>query len=346
MISLNIINFLINNNIATYRLEKKRKEPIKIRYEYKNYNKISNIFLYFFKWKDFINLYNKIPKENRHFYEIIDNNCKFFLDLDAKYEEIEKEKWNIWVEEIKYEMITIIYKLTQKNIEIIEFESLGNLNENKYSSHLIVKDFNLTMHQCDNLCKFIIKEMNIEKTKIIDNTIYNNWRSLRIQGCTKIDSKRIKQLKNINTDNIKIEGLVTNLENTISFNTFNVNFVFNNEIPKTIYYKNTNIYNNSFNIKKYRYTNKDVEFVKNNYIKLELFMNKWHNMTRNFITYKINNNIIMYKKFLPYNCNSCNRIHENQNPYIYVELDQIYFDCRRSNNKKVKITYIYNNLIY
>ena len=165
--------------------------------------------------------------------------------------------------------------------------------------------------------------MGLEKRKIIDNTIYNNWRSLRIQGCTKIDSKRIKQLKNINTDNIKIEGLVTNLENTISFNTFNVNFVFNNEIPKTIYYKNTNIYNNSFNIKKYRYTNKDVEFVKNNYIKLELFMNKWHNMTRNFITYKINNNIIMYKKFLPYNCNSCNRIHENQNPYIYVELDQI-----------------------
>ena len=114
MISLNIINFLINNNIATYRLEKKRKEPIKIRYEYKNYNKISNIFLYFFKWKDFINLYNKIPKENRHFYEIIDNNCKFFLDLDGKTDEIEKDKWDTWVSDIKREMTSIIYKLTNK----------------------------------------------------------------------------------------------------------------------------------------------------------------------------------------------------------------------------------------
>lgn len=345
MISLNIINFLIKQKIATYKLDKNRKEPIKIRYEYKINDKICNIFLYFSKWISFINLYNKIPTENRHFYEIIDNNCKFFLDLDAKSCDLEIEKWNIWVNEIKNKMTSIIYKLTNKNIKIIEFESLNNKDEEKYSSHLIVKDFNLTIKQCDSLCKLIMNEMSMEKNKIIDNTIYNNWRSLRIQGCTKINSKRIKYLKNNYTDNIKIEGLITNLENTISFDSFNISFIFNTKIVKNIENNNINIYNNSINNKKYRYTINDLEFVKKNIFKLEIFINKWHKTNNNFITYKINNNIIMYKKTKPYKCNICNRIHENQNPYIYVELNNIYFDCRRSIVKKNQITNIYKNFI-
>lgn len=187
--------------------------------------------------------------------------------------------------------------------------------------------------------------MDLEKRKIIDNTIYNNWRSLRIQGCTKINSKRIKYLKNVNTDYIKIEGLITNLENTILFDNFNIKSVFNNKIEKKIKNRNLNIYDNSINPKIYRYTINDLEFVKNNYTKLELFINKWHKTKNNFITYKINNNIIMYKKHDPYNCNICNRIHENQNPYIYIEYEHIYFDCRRSNMKKNKITNIYRDLI-
>lgn len=343
-----LIKILINNNIATYKLEKQRNEPIKIRYEYKNNNKVYNIFLYFFKWNDFINLYKAIPKENRHFYEIINNECKFFLDLDAKSDEIKKEKWDLYVEEIKNKLISIIYKLTKKHIEIIEFESLCNSNEKKYSSHLIVKNFKLTITQCDNLCKTIIKEIDIEKSRIIDNSIYNNWRSLRIQGCTKINSKRVKQLKLYKEQNIEIiniEGLITNLENTISFNTFDFNFMSDNRIITSINYKN--IYQNKSikNIKTYKYTNKDVDFIKSNYSKLELFINKWHNMNKNFITYKINNNIIMYRKILPYNCNICNRTHENQNPYIYMEVDEIYFNCRRTDKKIVKITHIYERYI-
>lgn len=125
-----ILNELINNNIATYKLDKSRKEIIKIRYEYMINNKISNIFIYFNKWEDFIKLYKNTSSENRHFYEIFDNECKFFLDLDGKYDEL-GNSWNKYIDDIKNCLIYELSKLSGNKNNIIEFESLFCNEEKK-----------------------------------------------------------------------------------------------------------------------------------------------------------------------------------------------------------------------
>jgi hypothetical protein len=345
-----IIKILLKNNIATYKLDKIRKEPIKIRYEYKSNNKINNIFLYFFKWNDFICLYDKIPKDKRHFYEIINEKCKFFLDLDGKMDQLEKNKWDIYVDDIKNKIVTIIYDLTEIKCNIIEYESLPFINENKYSSHLIINEFNLKIEQCKEICEIIMNKLDVEISKIIDNNIYNKWRSLRMEGCTKMGSERIKFLKSKNniiyTNYLNFDGFVTKLNNTISLDTFYIfskkyyisDAIFNNHI--NIEYINLNK-----NIKEHKINNNDIIFIKTNFKKLEFFINKWHNVSNNFYTYKINNNIVMYIKKLPYICNVCDRTHDNQNPYIYVRFSEIYFDCRRSNSKGIKVTDIFKNFV-
>lgn len=336
-----IIKSLINNNIASYRLDKFRKETVKIRYEYKYRNKINNLFLYFSKWSEFMNIYEKIPIEERHFYEIINNECKFFLDLDSKIDNMKKEEWNIYVNNIKKCLKSVIYEITGNKINIIEFESLIFPTEDKYSSHLIINEFRFNIEQCKRICNIIIDKLDTKTSKIIDNKIYNNWRSLRLQESTKIDSRRIKKLKidNQYIDTFNLDGLVTRIDDTISFNISLDNFYKSN--------KKTNIFDNFkfYNFNKhsdYIVNEEDVAFIKKNYNKLELFVNKFHNCQDVFVTHKIINNMIMYIKKAPYNCNVCNRTHENQNPYIYINHSEIYFNCRRS-NRSIKVTNYFKN---
>lgn len=334
-----ILNELINNNIATYKLDKSRKEIIKIRYEYMINNKISNIFIYFNKWEDFIKLYKNTSSENRHFYEIIDNECKFFLDLDGKYDEL-GNSWNKYIDDIKNCLIYELSKLSGNKINIIEFESLFCNEEKKLSSHIIVNDFRFNTEQCKIICENIINKLDKKVSKIIDNKVYNKWRSLKMQGSTKVGSKRVKMLKINNTyiENINLEGFVTNLENTNLFNFLNVI-----EKPITKKYNNKDFDISNKNLDKYKISINDIVFIKNNYKRLENFINIWHKTYDNFVTYKIINNMILYLKKHPYNCNICKRTHESQNPYIYVINHNIYFDCRRSDNKRVNISHYFNN---
>lgn len=350
------IQLLISNNYATFILDKNRKEPIKIRYEYKykNNNEVLNLFLYFFDWNTFIKFYSKIPDDHKHFYEIVQNECKFFLDLDAKTNEINMLEWYETINEINNKVKTIIYEITHKKPELIEFESLPTMNENKYSCHIIVSNIRLPINQCKFLCEIILDKINIEKRKIIDISVYNIWRSLRLEGSSKIGSKRIKRLKFNNEiiidNNINIKGLITNFEETIYINLLDNNFINSNfyfeKLENTKKYNLDNILNNNIfdRNKKYKYNDYDILFIKNDYKKIELFINSWHCKNENiFCTNKIINNMILYKRKKPSNCKICNRIHDKQNPYVFSKYGKLFFDCRRSESKPLDITYLYNN---
>lgn len=350
------IQLLISNNYATFILDKNRKEPIKIRYEYKykNNNEVLNLFLYFFDWNTFIKFYSKIPDDRKHFYEIVQNECKFFMDLDAKTDKINMVEWYESINEIRSKIKSVIYEITNENPELIEFESLPAVNENKYSCHIIVTNIRLLINQCKLLCEIITDKIDIEKRKIIDISVYNNWRSLRLEGSSKIGSKRIKRLKIDNkiiiANNINIKGLLTNFGKTIYINLLDNDFINSN-----IYFEklkkenkcnlNYIVYNNFLNkSKKYNYNNDDILFIKHNYKKIELFINTWHCKNGNiFCTNKIINNMILYKRKKPSNCNICNITHDNENPYIFSKYGKLYFDCRRSESKPLDITYLYNN---
>ena len=68
---MSIINSLINKKKVSFVLDKDNKSVIKLRCEYKYKNKDINIFIYLNEWDQFIKLYNLVPCNQRHFYEII-----------------------------------------------------------------------------------------------------------------------------------------------------------------------------------------------------------------------------------------------------------------------------------
>lgn len=339
-----LINTFLEKNIGNFKLQD--NNLIKFRYEYKLKNKDNNIFIYLKSWNQLINLYKIIPNNKRHFYEIIDNKCKFFLDLDSKCSEINLEKWNESIIFIKQILIHTFKELFNKDIIIIEYQSFPTNNEPKYSCHLIVPHFCFYAEDCKNICNIILSKIDNEiYKKIIDDKVYGKRRMLRIEGSTKINSNRRKVCiyPNSNIKEINFDGLITNLENTelLCSSSFSVN----NHVKNIIKTENKLIILKQNN-KKYNYTNNDIIFIKNNINSIILIINKWHceninlNNTKTiFITNYIINNMIILKRVIPFHCPDCKRIHEKQHPYIFMTNNKMFFHCRRS-QKPINISFL------
>jgi hypothetical protein len=353
----NLLNVLKNNNRLTYILDKSSKYNIKLRYEFLCKNKTKNVFLYFDDWLQFKKIYDVIPNEYKHFYEIMEDKCKFFIDFDAKKENLDNIKWYKFIDEVKNILEKLFYDLFLEEIKIVEYESLGNDDEPKYSYHIIVENLNFSILECKLLCELLLKNLDPELHFIIDPNVYGKWRSLRIENSTKIGSKRTKLLRYPDEfktkNNIYLNGLITNLNNTISvkkiFDMINIEneYKLNHIVKKEIGMKIISLDNS----KKYVYNEDDVIITKKNYLEIEYIINKWHYKILNevidenkiFYTKKIIQNMILYKRMKPYNCPICKRIHENQDPYSYIKNAKLYFDCRRSNSKPIEVAYFNNS---
>lgn len=333
-----LMNTLIKNNIGNYKLYD--NNFIKFRYEYiNNNNKNQNIFIYLKNWSELINLYKLIPENKRHFYEIINNKCKFFLDIDAKCQDISYNEWNEYIIIIKRELKKFFQKVFDKNINIIEYQSPPSIKEPKYSCHLVIPYFCFHAEDCKNICNMLLNTINIKHKSIIDDKVYGNRRMLRMEGSTKLNSDRKKICIHENKDNIQfinLDGLITNLENTELLYTENFEDNKNKKINKLIFNEQNEI---SIILKqnKYNYSQEDIVFVKDNIKYIEYTINKWHyckdKLNINdyiFVTKNIINNMIIFKRIKPFYCPDCKRIHENQNPYAFLKYNKLFFHCRRS----------------
>lgn len=332
----NLINMFIKGNIGNFKLQD--NFLIKFRYEYFSNNKINNIFIYLDNWRQLIDLYNIIPDNKKHFYEIINNKCKFFLDLDAKCQEIDSNEWNDNIIFIKKEIKKLFEKTFNKNVEIIEYQSFPTKTEAKYSCHLVIPDYCFYADDCKNICNMLLNKLNSKCTKIIDCKVYGKRRMLRIEGSSKINSNRIKICinKKNNQENIRLDGLITNLQNTellytklYNLNAQNIEYEHGN---KTIILKQYN--------KKYGYTNNDIVFVKNNFKEIINKINKFHDNNKIIFTLNyIINNMLILKRIKSCFCFDCKRIHDKQHPYIFMINDKLFFHCRRS-PKPINVTHI------
>lgn len=336
-----LINTFIESKIGNYRLE--NNNSIKFRYEYLHNNKDKNIFIYLKNWNQLINLYKIIPEKNRHFYEIIDEKCKFFLDLDAKCCNIDDKEWNDNINFIKQELIKFFNKVFNKNVRILEYQSFPTQKERKYSCHLIIPNYCFYADDCKNIINMFINTINIKHKNIIDDKVYGKRRMLRIEGSTNLNSDRKKVYINKYENNyylIKLEELITNLENTELLITNLYNPIID-RIIKDNYQEKKIVFKQS--IEKHKYTENDVIFIKNNYEKIINIIHEWHydnikakNLNNIFIFNYILNNMIILKRIKSFLCPYCERIHETQNPYVFSFNNNIYYHCRRS-SKPVKI---------
>lgn len=346
-----LINTFIENKIGNYKLE--NNKSIKFRYEYLYNNIEKNIFIYLQNWNQLINLYKIIPEKDRHFYEIIDEKCKFFLDLDAKYEDIDKKEWEDDIKFIKQELKCFFDKVFKKNVCILEYQSFPTEYEKKYSCHLIIPDYCFYADDCKNVCNMFLNTINIKYKNIIDDKVYGHRRMLRLEGSTKVNSDRKKiciydcHYNNLrdNINIIRLDGLITNLEDTkllytnlYNISNMNTQIEYKDNEKKIIMLKQ--------NSRKYIFTDEDINFVKDNHEKITIIINKWHynnigsdNLNDIFVFSHIINNMIIFKRKKSFECPDCKRIHDKQHPYIFVINKNMFFHCRRS-SKPINISYL------
>lgn len=204
------INFWIKIGIASYKL--RDTKYITLKYE------INNKYKRIFKdWNYFIKFYKTIPDKYKYFYEVIGDYCKFFLKINAKIEEIEFYIWKKNILIIKEELKIFFKKKINKEIDILEYNTLPN--DLKYSCHLIITDYIFKSEECKKICDIFLNEIkNKSLINIINNKCYGKNKCLRIEDSIKINSNRKKMFIHnnniINNEIINLKGLVTNIENT------------------------------------------------------------------------------------------------------------------------------------
>lgn len=358
-----IIEKLIDRNTPIYASRTiEENNFIKIRYEYLYYKKdvdqkiIGNVFIYLNDFNDLIKLYKLLPDEFKHFYEVIENKCKFFLDLDVKTQNMKTMEWNDNILIIKNELKLFFNKIFKKEINILEFRSMSSLNEPKYSCHLVIPDYCFDSEDCKIVCNMFLNELKDKKLNvgnIIDDKVYGYKRMLRIEGSTKINSKRIKMClyDNINdkpNDIINLNGLITNLQNTTLLK-LDEKYLIKNVFLPTENFENNNNNKYKFTIndrdKRYNYTENDILYLKNNFENIINIVNSWHYNKMDikddindpiFNCMKIENNRMDLRRLKSFYCPLCKRLHEKQHSYIFISNEKIIFNCRRSDNS-VKI---------
>lgn len=350
-----MIKFLKRLCKISFELEK--NNLIKFRYEYKKNDNVKNIFIYTENFNKFIKIYEKIPDNHKHFYEIIEEECKFFLDLDAK---IDPYTWNKNISVIKNELNLFFNETFNKEIKILEYRSFPLPSEPKYSCHLIIQDYKFKAEDCKIVCNMFLNYLKNKSLNlildIIDDKVYGKNRMLRIEGSTKVGSNRIKKciynnIIHIPNEIINTKGLITNLENTILININKKDILSNVLNHKENKIKNfVKSYEITFENKndKYNYTNDDIIYLKNNIDYIIDIINSWHyeilNINKNinkehyiFDILKIENNRIDLKRIKSFNCPICKRIHEKQNSYIFIKNMKLMFHCRRTGSKPIKV---------
>lgn len=319
------LNYLIStcekNNIliTSYRYEK-NNYPVKMRYEFYGENKqiIYNKYMYIKSWDNFYKIYKLINQKDKHFYEMIDEKCKFFLDIDGKY--IQSNNWYFYIDIIEKLLIKFFKNELNIEIKIIKCESEENENEIKKSCHIIVPEYCFLVEDCKYLCeKFIYDNIKDEGIKnIIDTSVYGRNRSLRIPYSTKINSNRVKKVSSIYYE----DSFITNISKTNFITIKNKNDVKN--------------LNNKKNKNKFKINNFDgIDENSDNYIKyLEMINNAINENKKTFKIRKdgIMGNMIICDRILPSYCKVCNQEHENENPFIIVKEDKnkLYLYCRRN----------------
>lgn len=298
--------------------------PVRMRYETYKHNKIINKYMYIKDWDIFHKIYKIINYKDRHFYEMIGNKCKFFIDIDGK--DIQIDDWIFYIDTIEKELINFFRNELGIEIKTIKCESKETENEKKKSCHIIIPEYCFLIEDCKYLCeKFINVHIKNKKIKdIIDLSVYGKNRCLRIPLSSKIGSKRIKLVD----DRYYNESFISDVKNTRFINCLNNKIIIKNST-------NLNLKNNN---------GKDG---KNNYNKLYNNYNIYLNIINNEIdknkkSLKIRNNdikgnMIICDRIHPSFCQKCNRIHEKENPFLIVDESKrkIYFYCRRNKNPSI-----------
>jgi hypothetical protein len=302
----------------------------------------------------------KTQEDNRNFHEVtIDRPQKMRFDIDIKKFKYVNDKI---IDEIKEEQVQeFLNQLVQSTIDefkefnyeldpqkhMILFSSHGL---EKWSYHLIIDGFYCDNNQeANELFKRIITRMPKENINWLDAGIYSVNHCLRTLGSVKTSVK----------DDV-LEKRVKILEKSWKFNTREIQFVYS-QVPRSDQHRLSLEFERCFlsltetcfpipNLVKQSSAQEGIlkkesqaeEGVLD--FAYRLFVSTYGDIYSYAGTM---GNIVMLTRNRPSGCPICQRVHENENGFLWIKpihsdnhvlnKYEVYFDCRRSNGTKIKI---------
>jgi hypothetical protein len=299
---------------------------------------------------DFYELNETMNESDRHFYEVIfgESPQKPHFDLDIPCD----ENGNYISEELKTNCDNILSELLQGIIYVCKKVNVKINPENdirvytshginKRSYHVILCNYchsnNLEARAFyDNVMETLPEYIIL--SKCIDSSVYSVKQQFRILGSSKPGTNRIKtRMASYKINEIQYEGKVGNkleeLEHSLVSYTSGCIF-----LPEfCLKNKSTKITGDGLTLSN--------EIVQSCVQLMGISLNIG-DIYSFFSVSNVKGGLISLKKKRPYNCVICNRVHENENPYLRINIySQVYYYCRRNEKAKILLGCIEEELV-
>lgn len=273
----------------------------------------------FKNFAEFSKFYHKTPEEERCFYEMlkIDSPRKPYFDIDLD----SSKDFDI------VNFVEVIKRFLGKKIKILVFTSH---TEKKKSFHVVVDNVYFeTLEEIRYFYDKISEEVDINQRSFLDKSVYKSVQQFRIIGSHKYYKKNTKVLQESLSYNYKIpKRFVGKQIPEFNYN-LSLSLISNTNYCKPIFgFKRKKEVNTSLTQQGVA-TEEDVTKV------LDAFFDKYDKarVDFKFLECKENNGnlLIVLRRLTPTFCEICERIHENENPFLICvgQYKQIYFYCRR-----------------
>jgi len=272
-----------------------------------------------------------INQSNTCFYEVLSENKKrkMYFDIDIH------DKTTLDIDKFIYEICSIIREILQDSIIMITKSQ--NDDTLKCGIHFII--VNYIVNNVYNTKRFydtVFSNIPVEYKEHFDDKVYKSIQQFRVLFSSKINENRPKRyFKMIPSLNMKVDkkmllnlSLIQIIKNDIGIEVF--------DIPeeKLFYIEAKNYENN------YHHNDLDIiEQIDNEKIRTIL---KLASQYMDFSCFKYTHTkgiFLVLKRLKPSKCFNCNRIHENENAFLYEGNGNIFFGCRRSDNNNIVCAY-------
>lgn len=272
---------------------------------------------------DLFNFLEKIEEEKKCFYEILTENQPripyFDVDIEKGADNFDEKKF--------IEKLHKIHTSKYPDNPLLVFSSHI---EKKKSYHILIRGvYTLNHREGLEFYKDYIQDLDDEYKQYFDQSVYKSVQQFRILGTHKYGKNNIKVFREDLSLGYKIPKRCKD-QKAIDIHNFYISLISN--IQDCYYldkFKELSIKEHK-TLEKGNCGEEDIEKA------LQLFNNKYENelMAYSFIDYKEDNGnlLIILRRNTPSECKLCERVHENENPFLTVvgEERNIYFNCRRN----------------
>jgi len=280
--------------------------------------KDSRQFTHFRTCFDFYNYAKSIGFENNCFYEVIRGNLpqKPYFDIDISVQDEEEKNKKIGMSEalikIIIRSIIFIYPMIKED-DIFIFNSHG---PKKISYHIVVDNFCFpNFEQNRAFFEKVMTHIPEDWKNYCDNRVYNNNRQFRVLYSHKWESTRVKLIDE------KLSKW--KLKKSCSKDQYNLIAFINSLITNCEY---CNVLHVEI-IPKPEFHSLDLDEKQLNAVK-KIFCSMKDTNCFKIEGYK--DSVLALRRISPSFCQSCQRIHENENPFIFVSMtSDVFFNCRR-----------------